>query len=287
MDKACRREEIIDGNHELEIFQAGFARVIGGAPASVLPLSLTSHGMPVERRLDVYRNNVHLSLTEALAGNFPVVKQLVGEEFFWAMANVFLETHLPRQAGLIGFGETFPDFLDGFEPVQSLPYLSDVARFEWAWIGAAKSKDAPVLDPTRLGNVTADRIGELRFTLHPSCRLVSSRFPIVSLWQRSVAGEDLAGLAFEDNEEAVVLFRPQLDVLQRPLTQGGLEFLKALADGCALEVAAERAATQDDFDIENSVQTELAAALGVGLFSDFKLTDAEIEGDQYEPECSI
>lgn len=274
MDKIWQREETTGGNHELEIFQAGFARVIGGAPASVLPLSLTSHGMPIERRLDVYRNNVYLSLADVLAGNFPVVKQLVGEEFFSAMAGVFLQTHLPRQAGLIGFGETFPDFLDGFEPAHALPYLPDVARFEWAWIGAAKAKDAPVLDPTRLGDVTADRIGELRFTLHPSCRLVSSRFPIVSLWQRSIAGEDLAGLAFEDNGEAVALFRPQLDVLQRPLTPGGFEFLKALADGCALDVGAERAATHDDFDIEHSLETELVAALGAGLFSDFKLPDA-------------
>ncbi|MBL1234712.1 MAG: putative DNA-binding domain-containing protein [Rhodobiaceae bacterium] len=274
MDKTWQRAENASGNNDLEMFQAGFARVIGGAPAYVLPLSLTSYGMPVERRLDVYRNNVHLSLADVLAGNFPVVKQLVGEEFFSAMAGVFLQTHLPRQAGLIGFGETFPDFLDGFEPAHALPYLPDVARFEWAWIGAAKAKDAPVLDPTRLGDVTADRIGELRFTLHPSCRLVSSRFPIVSLWQRSIAGEDLAGLAFEDNGEAVALFRPQLDVLQRPLTPGGFEFLKALADGCALDVGAERAATHDDFDIEHSLETELVAALGAGLFSDFKLPDA-------------
>lgn len=274
MDKVWQRAETTGGNHELEVFQAGFARIIGGAPASVLPVSLTSHGMPVERRLDVYRNNVHLSLADVLAGNFPVVKQLVGAEFFSATASVFLQTHLPSQAGLIGFGETFPDFLDGFEPAQSLPYLSDVARFEWAWIGAAKAKDGPVLDPIRLGDVTADRIGQLRFTLHPSCRLVSSRFPIVSLWQRSIAGEDLAGLSFEDNGEAVVLFRPQLDVLQRPLTLGGLEFLKALADGCALDVAAERGATHDDFDIEQSLETELVAALGAGLFSDFKLPDA-------------
>lgn len=274
MDKTRRRTANASGNNKLETFQAGFARVIGGAPAYVLPMSATSYGMPVERRLDVYRNNVHLSLADVLAGNFPVVKQLVGAEFFSAMARVFLQTHLPRQAGLISFGETFPDFVDGFEPAQPLPYLSDVARFEWAWIGAAKSKDAPVLDPTRLGDVTADQIGELRFTLHPSCRLVSSRFPIVSLWQRSIAGESLAGLAFEDNGEAVVLFRPQLDVLQRPLTPGGLEFLKALAGGCALDVAAERAATHDDFDIEQSLQTELAAALGAGLFLDFKLPDA-------------
>lgn len=259
-------------NHELEVFQAGFARIIGGASASVLPLRLSAYGMPVERRLDVYRNNVHYSLREVLTAIFPVVAQLVGDAFFNAMASVFLQSQLPHQAGLIGFGATFPDFVDGFEPAQSLPYLSDVARFEWAWICAAKAKDAPVLDPARLGDVAPDRIGDLRFTLHPSCRLISSRFPIVTLWQKSVAGEELTGLSLEGGGEAVVLFRPQLDVMQRDLTLGGLQFLRALGDGLSLDVAAQQAAKCDDFDIERSLETELTAALGAGLFLDFKLS---------------
>lgn len=266
----------MDNGLELKDFQAGFSRVLGGAPTTALPMSLRDFGMPAERRLDVYRNNVHLSLREALAANFPIVQQLVGEAFFSAVAQVFLKTHLPDQAGLIGFGKAFPDFLEGFEPAQSLPYLPDVARFEWAWICTAKSADAVALKPERLGRVTPDRIADLQFILHPSCRFVSSQFPVVSLWNRSVAGEDLAGLSFENNGENAVLFRPQFDVLQRSLGLGGLAFLKALGEGLALGGASERAATYDDFDIEHSVETELAAALGAGLFLDVKLPGAVI-----------
>jgi hypothetical protein len=266
----------MDNGLELKDFQAGFSRVLGGAPTTALPMPLRDFGMPAERRLDVYRNNVHLSLREALAANFPIVQQLVGEAFFSAVAQVFLKTHLPDQAGLIGFGKAFPDFLEGFEPAQSLPYLPDVARFEWAWICTAKSADAVTLKPDRLGRVTPDRIADLQFILHPSCRFVSSQFPVVSLWNRSVAREDLAGLSFENNGENVVLFRPHFDVLQRSLGLGGLAFLKALGEGLALGGAAERAATYYDFDIEHSVETELAAALGAGLFLDVKLPGAVI-----------
>src|SRR5579864_7312457 len=42
-----------------------------------------------ERRFAVYRNNVAAGLVEALATRFPVVKRLVGDEFFRAMAHLY------------------------------------------------------------------------------------------------------------------------------------------------------------------------------------------------------
>jgi len=37
-----------------------------------------------------------------------------------------------RAAALAEYGDGFADFLAGFAPAQSLPYLADVARLEWA-----------------------------------------------------------------------------------------------------------------------------------------------------------
>jgi hypothetical protein len=41
-----------------------------------------------DRRFAVYRNNVAAGLANALAARFPVVKRLVGDEFFRAMAHI-------------------------------------------------------------------------------------------------------------------------------------------------------------------------------------------------------
>ena len=50
------------------------------------------------RRFAVYRNNVMVSLIDALADTFPVVQQLVGEVFFRAMAGVFARQSPPRSS---------------------------------------------------------------------------------------------------------------------------------------------------------------------------------------------
>ena len=48
------------------------------------------NGSDPARRFAVHRNNVVASLVSALADGFPVVQALVGEEFFRAMAAVFV-----------------------------------------------------------------------------------------------------------------------------------------------------------------------------------------------------
>ena len=69
-------------------------------------------GRPVSKRFDVYRNNCVVSLCEALAAGFPVVETLVGEEFFKAMARVYVGEHPPCSPVLMEYGETFARFLE-------------------------------------------------------------------------------------------------------------------------------------------------------------------------------
>ena len=66
--------------------QKAFAGAVLDAEAAT-PASLTrkADGVPA-RRFGVYRNNVYAGLIDVLAGRFPVVARLVGEEFFRAMA---------------------------------------------------------------------------------------------------------------------------------------------------------------------------------------------------------
>ena len=50
----------------------------------------------IARRLAVYRNNVAVSLSDALSRRFPVVERLVGPAFFGPLARAFIATDLPQ-----------------------------------------------------------------------------------------------------------------------------------------------------------------------------------------------
>lgn len=74
-------------------------------PDAPCPVGLTAwNGSDPARRFAVYRNNVVVSLIDALAATFPVTLELVGEEFFRAMAGVFVRAVPPTSALLAEYG---------------------------------------------------------------------------------------------------------------------------------------------------------------------------------------
>src|SRR5512139_2634059 len=72
-------------------------------------------GSDPARRFAVYRNNVVSSLVDALAATFPVVQELVGEEFFRAMSAVYVRRSPPGSPVLATYGHSFADFVEEFE----------------------------------------------------------------------------------------------------------------------------------------------------------------------------
>ena len=86
-----------------------------------------------ESRLQIYRNNVFTSLTDALEDIYPVVARLVGNEFFSYAAHEYIVRYPSRSGNLHEFGDRLPGFLGGFPPAKDLGYLADVAHLEWTW----------------------------------------------------------------------------------------------------------------------------------------------------------
>jgi hypothetical protein len=196
-----------------------------------------------DRRFAVYRNNVAAGLANALAARFPVVKRLVGDDFFRAMAHVYAAVELPRSPIMLYYGETFPGFIDDFEPARPIPYLGDIARVEMARGLAYHAADATPLDPDAFAALPADRLGETRVTLHPSLSIITSSHPIYSIWhmnQDPVRFTPASPWA----KQAVLVARPRLKVRTQCITHGDAAFIRALASGSTMTeavAAAERA----------------------------------------------
>jgi hypothetical protein len=228
-------------------------------PKAPLPDSISNAGGPsAQRRFAIYRNNVAAAITSALAARYPVVQRLVGEEFFRAMARVYVISEPPRSPVVLLYGETFPAFLAKFPPAAAIEYLADVARLEFARGRAYHAADRLPLGNEALASLDLAGLGELRFWLHPSLSLVWSRFPIVSIWKAHQRDE--IGPIEEWSAEAALVVRPALDVDVYRLPPGGFSFISCLKDGATLSSALEAgAAAAADFDVTANLAVLFAA----------------------------
>ena len=219
---------------------------------------LRPDGLPATRRFNVYRNNVIVSLVDAVAEGFPVVRKLVGDDFFRFMTREYVVEHPPTSPLLFRYGESLPDFIDGFSAAGNVPYLSDIARLELARREAWHAADARPLDTDFLAGIEQDRLPLLKFDLIPSMRLVTSNFPVQSIWEANVGS---GSFEMPTTGEDVLIARPEMEVEARRLQPGGLEFLKALFDGQTLGEAAGLASTVEGFDLAANITMVLEGRL--------------------------
>jgi hypothetical protein len=218
-------------------------------PAAPVP-AVRDRGLSPSQRLQVYRNNSHSALSSALRSVYPATERLVGEEFFAAAAHDYLQANPSHSGNIQDYGGAFPEFLHGFAPAASVPYLADVARLEWDRVQAALAPAHTPLDLAALARVPAELQPELHFSQQPACRILGSDYPVLAIWEFCQASEDADGLNIGGPGECVLIARPRLDVYARRLTAGEFCFLTSLSKGAAFAAAcAEALQAEPGFDV--------------------------------------
>lgn len=250
--------------------QGQLARALDGAVASGLSLQLVvGDEDAVAHRLAVYRGNMLAASGHALAAAYPVIVQVVGTEFFEALARAYL-THSPSTSGdLNRYGMQLPAFLEGFPPVRELPYLPDLARLEWAVHSAHYGADASPLDVSRLASVPEGEQASLYLRLNPLCALFDSRYPLARIWevhQKDYAGE--LSVQFHDGPFRTLVSRPRFRAQASAISAGEYEFLVATAAGATLSEALDAALRNDpEFALEAALHAWIAARVVVDYSS--------------------
>jgi hypothetical protein len=224
-------------------------------------------GLIRSRRFQVYRNTMFASLIDALRARYPVIEKLVGEEFFKAAVGLYIEAEAPRSPVLTEYGEGFSSFLAGFEPARGLPYLADVARIEWLRHRAYDAADREAVKPADLACVPAERAFTLKFEFHPSAALISSAYPVVSIWEANAGGEEPRPIGPEMPGEAALIVRRGDEVLVVRLDDAERAFAEALEEGATLGEAAVIGAGRLGFSLAPALAKLIAAAAFCGFAS--------------------
>jgi hypothetical protein len=254
---------------KLHDLQRGIRIAVLGGDAGAIRDAILSDGLPAEARLQIHRNHVWTTLTDALKATFPVVCRLVDERFFAFAANTYIQSHPPSSPCLVEYGESFPGFLEAFPPCRTLPYLADVARLEWTLNTALHAGEEPPALATALMQVRAADQPHLILRLQPSLRLLASPWPVDRIWAANQPDADPdETIDISTGGVQIEVRRRGNSVAFRRLAAPPFAFRQALARRQTLESAAVAALAVDpSFDLA----TALADLLGDGAIAGFSV----------------
>jgi hypothetical protein len=211
------------------------ALLASDAAAQALPEALFAGAHAGAVGLRVHRNTVLGALSNALRLSFTAVDRLVGEEFFDRMAIEYARAQPPRAPQLDEYGAGFAASIHGFPGTEALPYLSELAQFEWQLASLARARAAPGAGPV----LQLDDGVRLHFAA--PLWLHAARYPVQQL-RDAILAEDTATLAAITAGSAgfhYALWRSGEGVNVRALSRSAAGFLAAVyAGSSALEALA-------------------------------------------------
>jgi hypothetical protein len=218
------------------------------------------------RRTDgAFAARVAASPIDALVVQYPVIHRLVGDESFRAMARRFIERESPRSSSLPCHGESFPSFLRTLGEIASNEYVADIAELEVARAKAGRAPGAFLVKAQAISSAWRKKRGEVCVVLHPSVVLITSRFPIVTIWKSNQLRGETA-MIDRWRAECALVARPFDEVEVHCLAPSGYVFMSALAEGHTMAMAVESGkSAARDFDIDANLAMLGEANIVVGF----------------------
>lgn len=177
--------------------------------------------VPAEHSRTIYRRNYRENHVQALAGTYENVLALVGPDYFRQLALRYLAAYPSHSGDLNDYGGQFADFLAKLLPEapggESLPYLPDMARLDWACWQVLLAPRAQGTALQALLTWPTEQQGRARLRLAPSCQLLCSDYPVYRLW--CLAQGEALRVDLACGGEAVLICRPGKAVLVQALDQ--------------------------------------------------------------------
>lgn len=242
--------------HGLLELQREFQRYVLNEDETIAACVNATEHVPVARRLSIYSQAYRSRLAEALANNIPRLQQLVGADAFAALAQRYIEQYPSRFASIRWFGEHFAAMIEREHASQ--PWLSELARWEWAVATAFDAGDAPPLPLESLARISAVEWPGLKFEFHASLQRLDLRTNAPALFKALSEELPPPAPAVLEHVQPWLIWRQGLKTQYRSLSQDEAAALDAMRDGGTFEAMCDLLCEWHD---EEGVPTTAAGML--------------------------
>lgn len=213
--------------------QRDFQRHVMHGDAKIVSAVNETANVPVATRLGIYSEAYRLRLRDALANNVPQLRELIGDDPFFAVAMQYLDEHPSQFRSVRWFGDRLAESLDRDYPSQ--PWLSELARWEWAIAAAFDSPDVSPLSLDALAAVAPTDWPELRFGFHPSLQQLEMKTNAPALFKALAAEQSAPEPALLERAQPWLIWRQELTTQYRSLGTDEAAALDRMREGGTFE----------------------------------------------------
>ncbi|AUV84750.1 HvfC/BufC N-terminal domain-containing protein [Vibrio campbellii] len=205
---------------------------------------IASDEFTADERMQIYRNNFIVSLSEVLSATYPMVEALLGKECFEQMARQHVLTYPLEEGNVAHYGEGFQDTIMQFSQViAQAPYSPEVARFEWH-IDLARqaqyeqSNAAELKQLAALGEVSEEQQPALILHLKKGCRSFDSSYAVFDLFGAIQTGQ-FEQLNINQLQQGVISIQANGEALCHALDANVFQLLQCLEQQLSLSEIPE------------------------------------------------
>ncbi len=229
---------------------------------------ISSDTISAKGRMGIYRESGVSNIIIPLQMTYPIVEDLVGEEFFKGLCRKYSEKYWPKSGDMNEYGIEFAEFIETFEPAKGLPYLSDIAWLEWLFHLSSLADDKDITDWSKFAALSEEELTKVTIDLHPSVEIMTSAHPILKIWEMCKNGGEKTLDLSKEKGGHVLLIRKNLKVNLYPLADNEIAFIRSLIDGETLLEAYDKAIEINDNEATKNFITK---HIEIGSFCSYKI----------------
>jgi len=198
--------------------QTAFQEAILGEAQDMPGSIMASRQQTAVERFAIYSEAYRLRLAEFISNDYPVLRNVLGDEGFDALAQAYIEVTPSTYRNARWYARGLPDFMQTYEPWQGTS-IADLASFERALADAFDAADADTIDVAALAGVAAEDQPRLGFAFQPGLTLLSLAQGIVAAHEAVLEGTEALPPSGSDKERVLVWRHPSLQSFYRVLDE--------------------------------------------------------------------
>ncbi len=223
-----------------------------------------------QARWEIYSQGYVRRLAEAIGNDYPAIARIAGPAAFTEVCRRYVSACPPASYDIGHAGAQLAGYLPHDPATQSLPFLPDLARFEWALAEAFLVRDTA---PLAWSDVVA--AGPLRFSAQPlraipGTAIIRSEWPLEEL-RLAKDWEDAAiDIPLENRPATLLVWRPGFQPRWKSATQEEASIVEGALTGKSPQLILESGAFGARMDAPQRLVAALRRIVELGILAPYE-----------------